>query len=1100
MRLDSGILSLAPSDLSRHLGCAHATTLALEAARGEREKPHAGSAYERMIQEKGDAHERDYLAQLVARGLEITEIERSGSYADMAARTRSAMEAGAPVVYQATFELGRWRGHADFLERVVVKTDPGGFGYEAVDTKLARNEARPSHVLQLCFYSAGIAAVQGFEPDHMHIALGSGRRESLRPRDFDAYFARAQRSLERFVDAPPATVALPCAACERCPFWTVCDEEWREKDDLHYVAEIRRGQTVALEASGVTTLAALAEGSVLTRPVDLKSGTLTTLHEQARLQEETRSNGHVATKLLLPIEEGRGFERLPEPSRLDLAIDLEGDPFWRADRELIFMFGLLARAGDEWTYRAEWAHDEQEERLLVATVIDAIHARLRQDPAMHVYHYGHAEVSVLKRLCMLHAIREDELDQLLRRHVFVDLHQAVRQAMRIGLESYGLKKVETLPGFVRTAEVGRGADAVLEYEYYLASRDEQHLRAIESYNDEDCRSTVAVFDWLRGEAPGGVTWLAPEDGTAADEEPHEPSEREVLREELVAGEPEGSERWLAGELLAYHSRAAKQQWWAYFQRKEMSREQLLADGEALAGLELLSDRDPIAVDRSLAHAMRYPPQDHKISKGDNYEDPESGKTVKVHALDEDERIAWVKRGVNSTNPLPGAVMPDGPIAVPQHQVALGRVALSVRDRAGAFPALERLLRNEGPVISGRAPGAVVQTTDMAELRALAHGLDRSTLVIQGPPGTGKTYTGARLITDLVRAGKRVGVTALSHKAIDNLCSEIEAAASEERFTFAGTRHGKGEHYDTPLITRANDSSGYPGSQVIAATSWLFAPEAWDRTLDYLVIDEAGQFALADALACGTSAHNLILLGDPSQLSQVVQGAHPPGSDASALAHVLAGEQTIPKQRGIFLDASYRMHPEICSFISSEFYDGRLHSHPCCAERSTSSGTGLRLLTVEHVGNVSSSKEEAAAIGLEIAALLSETITEAGGRERPIVPGDIIVVTPYNAQVHALRTALPEGVRVGTVDRFQGQEAPIVFFSMASSSGEDAPRNAGFLFSRNRLNVALSRAQSLAILVCSPALLDTHATSVDDMRLINALCRFADTATGRVPPS
>ena len=250
------------------------------------------------------------------------------------------------------------------------------------------------------------------------------------------------------------------------------------------------------------------------------------------------------------------------------------------------MFGLLARAGDEWNYRAEWAHDEQQERLLVAAVIDAIHARLREDPAMHVYHYGHAEVSVLKRLCMLHAIREDELDQLLRRHVFVDLHQAVRQAMRIGLESYGLKKVEMLPGFVRTADVGRGADAVLEYEYYLASRDEQHLRAIESYNDEDCRSTVAVFDWLRGQAPGDVTWLTPGDGKEAEEEPHEPSERELLREELVAGEPEGSERWLAGELLAYHSRAAKQQWWSYFARREMTQEQLLADSEALAGLEL----------------------------------------------------------------------------------------------------------------------------------------------------------------------------------------------------------------------------------------------------------------------------------------------------------------------------------------------------------------------------------------------------------------------------------------------------------------------------------------------------------------------------------
>jgi uncharacterized protein len=336
--------------------------LALQAARGEHAGPSRGGAYERLIFEKGDAHERAYRDRLVAEGVEVAEIEQSGSYADMAARTRSAMEAGAAVIYQATFELGRWRGHADFLERIELPTALGVFGYEAVDTKLARNEARPAHVLQLCFYSAGIRAVQRVPPEQMHIELGSGRRESLRPRDFDAYFARAQRSLERFVDAPPATRAVRCAACELCGFRGDCEAQWRARDDLSYVAGIRRSQTVALAASGVTTLAALADSSVLGTPVDLTAGTLAPLHEQAELQAATRSSGTIATRLVQPAEQGRGFERIPEPARLDLAIDLEGDPFWRADRDLTFMFGLLSRAGDEWAYRPEWAHDEDEEK------------------------------------------------------------------------------------------------------------------------------------------------------------------------------------------------------------------------------------------------------------------------------------------------------------------------------------------------------------------------------------------------------------------------------------------------------------------------------------------------------------------------------------------------------------------------------------------------------------------------------------------------------------------------------------------------------------------------------------------------------------------
>ena len=1092
MRLEAGTLSLAPSDLSRHLGCSHASALAIQVARGERSPSHAGGEYQRLIQEKGEAHEQEFLARTEALGLAVTKIERVGSFADMAERTREAMVAGAPVIYQATFVRGRWRGQADFLERVERESGLGGFGYEAIDTKLARNEARPSHVLQLCFYSAGIAAVQGLAPVLMHLELGSGRRESLRPRDFDAYFARAQASLERFVDARPATVAYPCASCTQCGFAEACNAEWRATDHLSFIAGIRRDQAVALEAAGVGTLARLAEDAVVTESVGIPQASLTGLHAQASLQARTRASGTIATELL-PAEPGRGFELLPEPSRLDLAIDLEGDPFWRADRELTFMFGLLSRSGEEWAYRSEWAHDELGERALAGAVIDAIHERLREDPAMHVYHYGHVEVSVLKRLCMLYATHEEELDQLLRREVFVDLLQAVRQSMRLGLESYSLKAVEDLPGFVRHADVGRGADAVLEYERYLVSGETRHLRAIEQYNDEDCRATVAVLNWLRSRAPGGVTWRVPKDGSSSDEGAADPTARDRLREQLVAGEGEGSERWLAGELLAYHRRAAKPQWWAYYARREMTSGDLIADGEALGGLEVHDSLSPEEVARSLAHPMTFPPQEHKVAPSSSYEDAETGKSVAVHDVDADRGVVWVKRGRDSAEPLPRALIPSGPPRTTGHADALERLALSVRDRASVYPVLERLLRNDPPVIVGRSPGDRIQTNHLQELRELARGLDQSTLVIQGPPGTGKTYTGARLITDLVRAGKRVGLTALSHKAIDNLCREIETAAADEGLELIGTRHGKG-HHDGALIT-ARDGGSYADSAVIAGTSWLFAKEDWDHQLDYLVVDEAGQFALADALACGTSARNLILLGDPSQLSQVVQGTHPPGSDVSALAHVLGDEQTIPEDRGIFLDVSWRMRPEICSFISSEFYDGRLRSHDSCSTRSTTAGVGLRLLAVEHVGNGARSPQEAAAIRSEIDALLRERLTEQSGRERPIVPGDIMVVTPYNAQAHTLLAALPAGVRVGTVDRFQGQEAPIVFFSMATSSGEDAPRDAGFLFSRNRLNVAISRAQSLAILVCSPTLLDTRASTVENMRLVNTLCRLADAAGG-----
>jgi uncharacterized protein len=405
--------------------------------------------------------------------------------------------------------------------------------------------------------------------------------------------------------------------------------------------------------------------------------------------------------------------------------------------------------------------------------------------------------------------------------------------------------------------------------------------------------------------------------------------------------------------------------------------------------------------------------------------------------------------------------------------------------------LRGILRRDLPL-----GGERVDTNDLVELKRLVSRLRDTHLFIQGPPGSGKTYTGARLIVHLMREGHRVGICAPSHKAIHKLLGEVENVAGAEDFVFRGIKRGDDEEssYEGPFVTTSDDIELCRDREVqlVAGTTWLHAREEMDSTLAYLFVDEAGQVSLADALAVGTAARNVVFLGDPLQLAQVSQGVHPGGTGCSVLEHLLGEATTIPPDRGVFLERTWRMHPAVCAFISEVVYDNRLEPAPGRERQAVEGvGAGLRYVPVEHAGRSQSAPEEAEAIAAELERLLGRTFTDAEGKSWPLGYEDVLVVAPYNQQVRCLRNALPGGVKVGTVDKFQGQEAPVVFYSTASSSGAEIPRRLEFLFSRNRLNVAISRAQCLAYLVGSPRLLDVRCRTVDQMQLVNALCRLVE---------
>lgn len=481
-------------------------------------------------------------------------------------------------------------------------------------------------------------------------------------------------------------------------------------------------------------------------------------------------------------------------------------------------------------------------------------------------------------------------------------------------------------------------------------------------------------------------------------------------------------------------------------------------------------------------------------------------------MDEANQRARLKVGP-SKGPLPPrlALGPGGPISTDKLTEALYRFADSLLADDERYPALLQLLRRDPPRLAGGKAGQriVAPAPDLLPgCIAAVRSLDRSYLYLQGPPGAGKTYTGSRLIAALLAAGCRVAVMSNSHKAINHLMTgAIEEAIQQGVAVRAVKKASQGRegtelHVKGTLVNNVltNQDVWAIDGNLVGGTAWLFSDEAADQRFDYLFVDEAGQVALANLVAAGTCAKNLVLLGDQMQLGQPIQGVHPGRSGDSALDFLLDGAATIAVDRGVFLATTWRMHPDVCRFISDAVYDGRLEPETGNARRTLVLGasahpllrpSGIVHAAVAHEGCSQRSEEEARLVAELYASALGQRFTDNNGIEHPMSAANILVVAPYNVQVNLLKQVLPAGARVGTVDKFQGQEAELVIVSMTTSSEQDLPRHIEFLYSKNRLNVAVSRAKCLAIVVANPALMAIKCRTPEQMALVNNLCWVAE---------
>ncbi|MGH3258434.1 MAG: TM0106 family RecB-like putative nuclease, partial [Streptosporangiaceae bacterium] len=865
---------------------------------------------------------------------------------------------------------------------------------------------------------------------------------------------------------------------------------------------------------------------------------------QARLQVASEDEGTIQFRLLELERDGdgapvpnRGLLALPEPVIGDLFFDIEGARYYSEDsREfgLQYLFGVVDTAELDETgrprYTAIWAFDRQDEKRAFEKLVDFITERRARRPGLHVYHYNHYEPTSVDHLTELHgtrqeavgrlmgrfATREDQVDDLFRLGVFVDLYRIVRQGLQAGVENYSIKRLEPLCGYRRQVDLRVATENLIAFEAALedgtAASDAGPQQVVAGYNEDDCRATLALRDWLedrRLELAERLGEQVPRP-VVVDEEPRAREDPEVtrIRDALVEGIPdedgerteEQKARALLADLIDWHRREDKPAWWRYFYLRTLSPAELIGEPDALGGLTggEIVDR----VNRSVVRRFRFPPQEHRFSAGQTAHDAETDKGWTVWTVDDATGTIDLKIGSTYDGPWPAALVEGGPIGTKELRERLRDLGNQVvREGAEGGDAATALLLRRPPETDWPM-GPHDEKVAEAAIR-LATSLRLSYLPLQGPPGTGKTYTAAEQILALVAQGRTVGITGPSHAVIHHLIGTVSEHASQWGLA---PRIGQRADPDNPFLhgsatgmTNDRLELALRGGEldVAAGTVWLWARGGMADSVDTLFVDEAGQMSLANVLAVTGAARNLVLLGDPQQLAQPSQAVHPPGAGASALGHILGDRATMPEGAGLLLNQTYRMHPDLCRFTSEVFYDGKLHGTDGLGQQEIIgegpfSGSGLRFVEVPHEGNTNESPEEAGEV-----ARLAETLAGCSWRNRegdvqPVGRDGILIVTPYNAQIRAIQSALAarglSGFRVGTVDKFQGREAPVVIYSMATSSADEAPRGLDFLYDRHRLNVATSRARAMAIIVASPDLIRVSCRTPHQMTLANALCR------------
>lgn len=1189
-------LLVSPKDLIQYLESEFACWMERWSLETSASRPEP-DALTTVLDQLGQEREAQFLLELEKSGQEVYHLRHRGGFK----ATLGAMQAGYPMIYQAALEtpqsqstsppLARWIGYADFLVRVEEPSNLGSWSYIPLECKLAVHP-KPYFVIQACAYAELLAAIQGRFPAVFELVLGTQERRIYRTEDYIYYYYQLRdRFLEFVATFDPQRMPLPRG--EHGCWQVIADQTLRDRDHLSLIANITQRQIQTLNRAGIATVTDLAQLPPTGKIAKLERTTSQRLIQQAQLQIASRTHPDVPQYRLLPPDPNhprRGLALLPPASPLDIFFDMEGYPLANQGRGLEYLFGAsyFDKTG-ELQFRDWWAHTPTQEKRAFEGFIDWVWDRWQRDPSLHVYHYAAYEAIALKRLMGRYGTREDEVDQLLRQGILIDLYQIVRQGLQVGEEAYSIKNLERFYWRKRGGEVKNAQTSVVQYFEWMQRRDGDTpansliLQQIRDYNQDDCESTQALVQWLRIlQHEAGLDYIPPDTLDSSTKSKGETTDTEALSPRQIARESahqlatdilnqldplsqsaspplstppspplpyrlSPSVQTLLAHLLNFHRREERPFWWRFFQLQAMDDVDLLDELEALAGLEKTAAL-PQKVKQSWQYEYQFDPaQETKLLPGKSYRVHGEVESLTLNLVELDrangkailsigDRKLKTRRETEENWDLPTRLTLLNHNFVPSDYLAkaIADTVQTWHNSGQLQPALADFLERRSPRFhqGNHLQSFLDPVNPIDGMKTALANLNQSCLCIQGPPGSGKTYTAAKLILHLLNQGKTIAISANSHSVIANLLGRVAKSQTQTQtkltptgatppsltttWQIAKVRSDSEDSIPGVTFTKEITESLPPTFQLVGATVYKLCRLEAIAQFDYLFVDEAGQVSLANLVAMARCAQNLVLIGDPMQLEQPIQGSHPGESGQSALGYFLKGRATIPPDLGLFLGTSYRMNPEICHFISEAIYDGRLdHAQetkfhqllpattkepvgspqPTTMDRPNRTEAhikpaGLWFIPVTHEGNTQSSLEEVEVIESLVQRLLGTPYRSDRGQKTGQLTGlDILVVAPYNHQVNQLAERLGDRARCGTVDKFQGQEAPVAIVSMTASSIDDAARGMDFLLNRNRLNVAVSRAQCLAIVVGCPKLAQTTCTTLEQMVQLNLFCKL-----------